>query len=112
MGSYYYYYIIIILLLLHYYHTTSTLLSYYFYIIIILLLHYYHTTTTTTTFLSYYCIIFVPDGFTLGTIGLYGNPRRSLWVFVCNAWVCIEYESYVMEFIVASWKFAHSISTL
>ena len=26
-------------------------------------------------------LVFVPDGFTSGTIVLYGNPRRSLWVW-------------------------------
>ena len=53
-------------------------------------------------------IIFEPDGFTSGSIGLYGNSRCSLWVCVCvclcvcDAWVCTDHEIYVVAVIVAS----------
>ena len=33
-------------------------------------------------FISLYCDFFVPDGFTSGTIGLYGNSCRYLYVCV------------------------------
>ena len=52
--------------------------------------------------------IFVPDGITSGTIGLYGNKHCSLWVCVsaslcvCDAWVCTDHEIYVVAVIVAS----------
>ena len=43
--------------------------------------------------------LFVPDGFTSGTIGLYRKSRRCLWVClwcvclcVCDAWVCTDHE--------------------
>ena len=51
---------------------------------------------------------FEPDGFTSGSIGLYGNSRCRVWVClcvcdgVCDAWVCTDHEIYVVAVIVAS----------
>jgi len=53
-------------------------------------------------------LLIEPDGFTSGSIGLYGNSRCSLWVCVCvclsvcDAWVCTDHEIYVVAVIVAS----------
>ena len=50
-------------------------------------------------------LVFEPDGFTSGSIGLYGNSRcsrGSVCLCVCDAWVCTDHEIYVVAVIVAS----------